>query len=144
MPSNVTIRPIEPSAAAALLAAADLPIDDLADPTVQLLGAFDPELVGVIGLQVCGDVGLLRSLAVDPAHRARGIARLLCSALFERCRELHLHDLYLLTTSAADYFPRLGFAAIDRAQAPDSIRHTAQFTSLCPSTAVVMRRTSAP
>ena len=140
MQPNVTIQPIAPPAAEALLAAAELPIDDLDDPTIELLGAFDRELVGVIGLQRCGDVGLLRSLAVAPAHHDRGIARLLCTALFERARELRLGDLYLLTTSAAEYFTRHGFAAIDRAHAPDCIRQTAQFASLCPASAVVMRR----
>ena len=45
-----------------------------------------------------------------------------------------------LTTTAADYFARLGFVRIDRDAAPPAIRATAQFASLCPASAHVMRR----
>jgi len=138
---DLTLRSIAPEAAAPLLAACELPIDDLGDPALDLVGAFaGDELLGVIGLQRCaGDVGLLRSLAVHPAARARGIAGVLCAEVIARARRAELRSLYLLTTSAADYFPRHGFARIDRAAAPAAIQATAQFTSLCPASAVVMR-----
>jgi amino-acid N-acetyltransferase len=125
-------------AAAALLAGQRLPTDDLHDPVITLVGAFvNDTLVGVIGLQACDDVAMLRSLAVDPAHRDRGIAAALCERLFMLAGE---RDLYLLTESADNYFARLGFEPIDRATVPAAIRATAQFSALCPSSARVMRR----
>jgi amino-acid N-acetyltransferase len=126
--------------ASALLAASGLPIDDLANPAISLIGAFlGRELVSVIGLEPCEEVGLLRSLAVAPAHRGRGIARVLCDQLLAIARERGFPTLFLLTTTAADYFAQLGFVAIERGAAPASIRSTAQFASLCPASARVMR-----
>jgi len=127
-----------------LLGANDLPADDIRDPANEFMGAFeDDALVGTIGLQSCDGVALLRSLAVDPTRRKQGVARALCEHLFATVRMRNLGALYLLTTGAADYFARLGFAAVDRANVPASIRATAQFASLCPASAHVMCRASA-
>ena len=143
----VTIRDLggeEASAMRELLAVSELPTEDLADPSITLIGAFasDDELVGVVGLQACDDVGLLRSLAVAAHHRDRGIARRLCERVLQIAAERRWPALWLLTTTASDYFTRLGFEAVPRDEAPAAIRATAQFTSLCPSSAHVMRRLS--
>jgi amino-acid N-acetyltransferase len=124
--------------ASALLAAHELPIDDLRDPSITLIGAFEEgALVGVIGLQACDDVALLRSLVVAPERRDRGIAAALCERLFVLAGT---RELYLLTESADAYFTRLGFAPVARAEVPAAIQATAQFSALCPSSARVMRR----
>lgn len=135
------LTPASLDAARALLTAADLPVDDLEDPAITLLGVHaDRALVGVIGLQACGaEIGLLRSLAVAPAHQGRGLAAQLCDAVVELAAAERIPELYLLTTSAADYFARRGFTAIDRAAAPEAVRTSAQFASLCPASARVMR-----
>lgn len=128
-------------AARALLAASDLPIDDIDDASISFVGAFDHDaLVGVVGLQACGRVGLLRSLAVAPSHRDHGIARELCERVCGMTGERGMESLWLLTTSAKDYFTRHGFETVPRDEAPEAIRTTAQFTALCPSSAHVMRR----
>jgi amino-acid N-acetyltransferase len=131
------------TAAADLLAANDLPIDDLRDPSIALFAArnADGTLAGVVGLQRCdGGVALLRSLAVAPAARSTGIGARLCERVVADARERDLEALYLLTTGARDYFTRHGFAAVARDAVPAPIRATSQFSSLCPSTAVVMVR----
>lgn len=122
-----------------LLVANGLPIDDLEDPANELFGAFDADaLIGIVGLQRCGDLGLLRSLAVDPSRRAHGVGRALCDRVLEDARERGYAEIYLLTTGAADYFARLGFVDVERADVPPEIRATAQFSTLCPATARVM------
>ena len=140
------VKPLNPDAieaARALLRANDLPTEDLADPAIELLGAFEGgALLGVVGLQTCGRCGLLRSLVVAPAARDRGVAGALCAHVFARARRRGLGELWLLTTSARDYFTRHGFGVVDREAAPAEIRGTSQFASLCPSTAHVMRRAS--
>jgi amino-acid N-acetyltransferase len=131
--------------ARALLASCDLPTDDLDDPEIALTGAFDGgTMLGVIGLQMCGDTGLLRSLAVDPGYRDRGVARMLCDRVFESAGRRAMTALWLLTTTADAYFTRLGFQAVARDSAPPRIRASAQFASLCPSTAKVMTRAVSP
>ena len=135
------LAPAELPAVRALLAASDLPTDDIDDASIWLVAAFDNDaLVGVVGLQACGAVGLLRSLAVAPGHRDRGVAGALCERVFELARAREMESLWLLTTSAKDYFTRHGFEAVPRDEAPEAIRTTAQFTALCPSSAHVMRR----
>jgi len=135
----IELRTLESlEAASLLLAAQGLPTDDLRDPTIMLVGAFVADaLVGVIGLQACDEVALLRSLAVDPTHRDRGIAAALCERVFVLAGE---RDLYLLTESADGYFVRMGFEPIERATVPTAIRATAQFSTLCSSSARIMRR----
>jgi len=46
--------------------------------------------------------------------------------------------LYLLTTTAQAFSAKLGFAASERSEVPSAIAATAQFRSLCPSTAACM------
>ena len=141
MPDLHVIAPVTADAARALLVANELPVDDLGDPAITLFGAFAyGSLAGVVGLQSYGTVGLLRSLAVAPEHRDRGIAHALCERVFELARARSLAPLYLLTTGAADYFTRHGFVAIERDLAPPEIRASAQFATLCPASARVMRR----
>lgn len=141
---NIVVRAVEPAAlpwARALLAGADLPTDDLDDPAISLVGAFDGDaLVGVVGLQTCGGLGLLRSLAVAPERRSAGLARVLCERVFAIAADRAMSSIWLLTTSARDYFTRHGFEDVPRDKVPEEVRATAQFTSLCPSSAHVMRR----
>lgn len=47
-------------------------------------------------------------------------------------------SIHLLTTTAADFFESRGFRRISKEQAPLEIRATREFSSLCPSTAVLM------
>jgi amino-acid N-acetyltransferase len=125
----------------ALLANSALPIDDVDDPTIELYGALDGDcLVGVVGLQMLDGAGLLRSLAVLPSARDRGLGGQLCETILREAKIRGLSELWLLTTSARDYFARRGFAAVARDQVPTAVRATTQFTSSCPSSAVVMRR----
>lgn len=129
---------ITPAAAAPLLAANELPTDDL--DGVELLGfSQDGQLVGVVGLQRLDGCVLLRSLAVATTARGRGLGGELCDAALERAGSV---PVWLLTTTARDYFARRGFVAIERDLVPSTVRATAQFASLCPSTATVMWRSA--
>jgi amino-acid N-acetyltransferase len=72
----------------------------------------DGRVVGVAGLEVHGEDGLLRSVAVDAEYRGQGLAGGLVEAVLERARRLELRALYLLTTTARDYFAERGFADV--------------------------------
>jgi C_GCAxxG_C_C family probable redox protein len=129
----------------ALLDTAGLPAGDVADHLAHFVVAEDgAQVVGVGGLEACGSYGLIRSFAVAADYRGQGIARSLFERLWEHAGELGVEALYLLTTGAADYFARLGFAVVAREQAPEAIRDTRQFASLCPASAVLMRRPLRP
>ena len=55
-------------------------------------------------------------------------------------RDRHVRAVYLLTTTAAQFFPKLGFAQIPREVVRDTIQTSVKFTSACPSTATVMMK----
>jgi len=95
-------------------------------------------IVGVIGLERCGDSALLRSAAVDPAWRSRGLGRSLVERIVADANRRNLRALYLLTTTAERYFANLGFTHTTRDAVPDSVRATAEFQGACPASATVM------
>lgn len=84
--------------------------------------------------------GLLRSLAVAPAARGLGLGASLVESLLSAARAQGLADVTLLTTTAAEYFPRFGFQQIAREAAPLAVRDSIEFREACPDSAVVMSR----
>jgi amino-acid N-acetyltransferase len=100
----------------------------------------DGRVVGVAGLEVHGEDGLLRSVAVDPDYRGLGLAASLVEAAMQRAKRLELRSVYLLTTTARDYFARRGFADCPREEAPAAIRESWEYRVGCPSTAAFMTR----
>ena len=124
-----------------LLTRSGLPLDGVRDalPTFIVAQAGD-DVVGVAGLEVCCDNALLRSVAVADPWRAHGVGRALVTRVIADAEARGISALYLLTTTAEHYFPKFGFNPIGREEVPDDIRATAEFTSACPASAVVMCR----
>ena len=100
----------------------------------------DGRVVGVAGLELHGEDGLLRSVAVDEDYRGQGLAAALIEAVLERAQRVGLRSVYLLTTTGRDYFVRRGFQDCAREAAPPAIRESWEFKSGCPSTAAFMQR----
>lgn len=121
---------------------AGLPYQDLtAAHTVDfLIAAGGHSVLGIVGLERYGENALLRSLAVRPESRFTGLGTQLVDAIADQARRTGVETLYLLTTTAADFFGRRGYEVIDRAMAPSTLLQTTQFSSLCPSQAICMRR----
>ncbi len=87
-----------------------------------------------------GRHGLLRSLVVKEEFRGKGYGRRLCQELIELAKQKGVEELYLLTTNAEGFFRKLGFSVIKREDAPGVIQKTEEFSALCPSSAVCMRK----
>jgi amino-acid N-acetyltransferase len=122
-----------------LLKSAKLPVDDVENGIGHfLLARNDEQLIGCVGLQICGEDALLRSLAVSDKERNRGLGRALVQEILDYASRLKLRNIYLLTVTREDFFKKIGFDIADRTAAPDAIRATSQFSSLCPSTSVFM------
>ena len=122
-----------------LLRRCDLPadLDNVADCLVARQGTA---LVGCVALERHGTDALLRSLAVGPEQRGEGLGRALVQRITRRARALGARRLWLLTTTAADYFATLGYARVERAGAPARLQASSQFASVCPSSAICMAR----
>lgn len=140
--SSVSLHPVsEPEEVRALLARNDLPTADLAASPVELFEArAEGQRVGVGGLELYGTDALLRSVVVSPSMRGDGYGTATCDALESRASESGVETLYLLTTTASEFFERRGFEAVARNDVPVTVRDSAEFTDLCPDGATCMRR----
>ena len=126
-----------------LLTASGLPLDGVREALPGFVVAeVGGRLVGVAGLEVCCDNALLRSVAVLPEWRSRGLGRALVTRVVSDAETRGLRALYLLTTTAERYFPSFGFERCAREDVPAALRATAEFQGACPASAVVMRRSA--
>ncbi len=124
-----------------LLAGAELPVEDLTDETMKnFMVARDKDniIIGVVGIEMFQEDGLLRSLAVQPAYRGKGLGSQLTREIESFASSNGIKTLYLLTMTAADFFSKYAYQVIQRDQAPETIQNTAEFNNLCPESAVCL------
>jgi amino-acid N-acetyltransferase len=125
-----------------LLKAMNLPADDIGDPAQTfIIARVGDRIVGSVGLEQCGRDALLRSLAVDPAWRRGGVGTELHARAVAESKRRGVGALFLLTTTAAPFFARLGYDVVDRATVPEAVAATSEFRTACPASATCMRWT---
>src|SRR5689334_13735813 len=127
-------------AAVALLAAARLPTEDLTERHCEhfFYAGSDASPEGLVGLELFGDVALLRSLVVTDARRGGGAGSKLLSHAEAHARAQGVRRIFLLTTTAEEFFARRGYARAARDAAPPSIRATREFSGICPASSAFM------
>lgn len=126
-----------------LLAACGLPTDDLRDAANHLLlfgCRLDGGLAGLVGLEMHGQNVLLRSLAVADSARGKGLGAELVAYAEHHAATHGAQAIYLLTTTAEDFFARRNYRLAERADAPQVIAAPRQFSGLCPAAAAFMRK----
>jgi amino-acid N-acetyltransferase len=124
-----------------LLTQNNLPIEGLSEALETAFVARDGDhVVGSAALEIYDDGALLRSVAVAPDRQGRGIGRAITEEVIRLATELQIPALFLLTTTAEQFFPKFGFERIVRSAVPPGVRASLEFTSACPATAVVMRK----
>lgn len=122
-----------------LLTASGLPDAGLAAHLAMALVARDgAAIVGSAALEVYGAAALLRSVAVAPERRGQGLGRQLTAAALDLARRLGVTEVYLLTETASDFFPRFGFRPIAREAIPTAVRQSVEFTTACPASALAL------
>jgi amino-acid N-acetyltransferase len=141
--SLARFRPVDPSdrsAVESLLARERLPLEGVAEHFATFVVAESGEdVVGAAGLEVYGPYGLVRSVVVAPERKGQGLGRGLTHQLLAQARARGLEAVYLLTTTAPDFFARLGFERIAREAAPAPLWASAELQGACPASAIVMR-----
>ncbi len=128
----------------ALLHAAQLPSEGVAEILHAKAADFvvaeqGSEVVGAGGLEMTTDGALLRSVVVRDDLRTMGLGRRIVERLVHEadCRGV---ALFLLTTTADNWFPRFGFERVERTAVPTAIGETWEFKTGCAQTAVAMVR----
>ena len=128
------------SGATRLLESADLPTSDFDGAQLEhffFIGTASVP-IGLVGLELRGEHALLRSLVVAPSARAGGAGSALVEHAEAHARSQGVRDVYLLTTTAEDFFARRGYVRIGREKAPRTIRSTREFAELCPASSAFM------
>jgi amino-acid N-acetyltransferase len=124
-----------------LLSSEKLPTDDLpASLDNFLVMIANNELIGVVGLEIYGNYGLLRSLAVHPHFRNQNMASKLVGQIEKLAESERLKAIFLLTETAPDYFSRRGYEVITRSEIPAEVQQSTEFSYVCPQSAIAMKK----
>jgi len=127
-----------------LLSDNDLPTEDLQGAVRFFACTSATGEQAVVGMETCAQVGLVRSLAVQPNGRNKGMATALVRHIEAHAMSCGINELYLLTNTAEAFFARLGYRKLARTLAPQAIRESREFSDLCPDDAAFMGKTLPP
>lgn len=134
-------QPAELDRLQALLADNELPTRDVSATLDSLYVAEDgTDLVGMGGLELYQPHGLLRSLVLPDRVRSKGYGSRILENLEETARANGIDELYLLTTTADEFFEQHEYRPFPRDQAPSAIKATREFAELCPASATLMQK----
>jgi amino-acid N-acetyltransferase len=141
----LTIEPAtgdDERAVRALLVDAGLPLEGLevGFPSGYAIARRGGVMVGCAGLETYDRDGLLRSVAVSGSERGNGIGAMLVADRLSAAKRAGLGAVYLLTTTAPEFFRRLAFESCERGTVPRAVQSSAEFAEICPATAACMRR----
>ncbi|KAA3617783.1 MAG: GNAT family N-acetyltransferase [Calditrichaeota bacterium] len=117
----------------------DLPVADLTNEIDFYIIKENSQVIAAGGLEHAGDYAILRSVVINDIYKGKGLGNDLTRLLIEKAKEENYTALFLLTMTAENYFPRFGFTRIARESAPDSIKNSSEFTTVCPDSAIVMK-----
>ncbi len=144
--SPVLVReatPADLAAATRLVVAAGLPLAGLSGAALVLVAEAAGGLVGTVALERHGTgddtAFLLRSAAVTPAWRGRGVGAALTAAVLGHVDAAGA-PVALLTETAEGYFPRFGFVPAGRDGLPAALAGSAELRGACPASARALLR----
>jgi len=124
-----------------LLQKSNLPIEGLHEILDSTLVAREHEnIIGVIGFERYNGDGLVRSFAVAPNWRGRGVGKELGNALLQRATLTGIRKIYLLTNTIRDLAAKHGFREIPRDEVPAAVRESVEFRLNSCNSAVAMER----
>ena len=128
-----------------LLLAALLPSGDLGGPNQRFIVARqNGRVVGCAGLETFGEDGQLRSMAVHWTSRNSGLGTRIHEHLLFEAVKAGVRNLYVVTTTAADFFARQGYRKIQPADVPPGVVGSEEYTTFVPGGGVVMARPVTP
>jgi N-acetylglutamate synthase-like GNAT family acetyltransferase/protein-tyrosine-phosphatase len=124
-----------------LLVGSLLPSRDVGGPHQRFIVASENgRLIGCAGLQVAGQDGLVRSMAVHWTRRNAGLGSRLHERLLFEAVLAGVRTLYVVTTTAEDFFAGHGFRKIEARAVPPELQASEEFTAFVPGGSTVMSR----
>lgn len=114
----------------AFLSAADLTVSGLDEPGVRLWVGVSPDerIIGSTGFELSTDGrhALIRSVAVDPAHRSTGVGSTLARFALARAVDAGASTAWLFSRRSGPFWQSLGFAPADRDELATVLADTRQ------------------
>ena len=130
------LKPEDREAVHQLLRSHKLPLEGFDEDHVIAVVAKEADaVVGSAAVEIYGSFALLRSVAVADSHRGQTLGRQLTRAAIDLAREQAVTSVYLLTQTAATFFPKFGFVAVSRDDIPAAVKQSVEFTTACPASA---------
>lgn len=124
-----------------LLQESNLEYSDLKQPNIRLFRFDDAkQTIGVGGLEIYGDQALLRSVAVNKQMQKKGLGTRIVAHIGQQAKNSGISRLFLLTTTAREFFESLGYQLIKREDFPKALKQTEQFLNRCPVSAHCMMK----
>ena len=124
-----------------LLVAALLPSGNVEGPNQRFIVARqNGKVVGCAGLETFGEDGQLRSMAVHWTSRNSGLGTRLHGRLLFEALQAGVRNLYVVTTTAADFFGRQGYKKVLAADVPPGVVESEEYAAFVPGGGVVMAR----
>jgi amino-acid N-acetyltransferase len=124
-----------------LLEKSGLPTSDLGSAQPEFAVVRERgQVVAAGALQRFGSAALLRSVVVADSRRGCGLGQSIVRELERRAGADRIQQLILLTQTAAEFFARQGYRAIERSAAPHDVQASDEFRSLCPGSATCMAK----
>jgi len=128
------------TAAINLLKKNNLPTEDIHPGTQLFVMEEENRVVGTVAVEYDYNDALLRSLSVSEEKRNSGIGAELANFIEDYVQKQGVQNIYLLTTTAADFFSKRGYTIINRDDVPDFIKNTTEYSVICSSTSTVMKK----
>lgn len=128
------------TAAIDLLKKNNLPTEDITSGTQLFVVEEGDEVVATVAVEYDYNDALLRSLSVSEEKRKSGIGAELVSFIEDYVQKQGVQNIFLLTTTAADFFSKRGYKIIDRSNVPDFIKNTKEYSVICALSSALMKK----
>jgi len=128
-----------------LLVGSLLPSRDVGGTSQRFIVASENgRLIGCAGLQVAGPDGLVRSMAVHWTRRNAGLGSRLHQRLLFEAMLAGVRTLYVVTTTAEDFFAGHGYRKVAAHVVPPALQASEEFIAFVPGGSTVMSRPVSP
>ncbi len=117
-----------------------LPFKDISLNGNIFLLFYDDEgnVIGSAGLEIYGEAGLMRSIAVRSEDRGKKLGARIVDEILLCARDNNLRSVFLLTETAYKFFLKKGFQDFSRNDVPEAVKNSSEFSLVCPASAKCM------
>jgi amino-acid N-acetyltransferase len=117
-----------------------LPFKDISLNGNIFLLYYDDEdnVIGSAGLEIYGEAGLIRSIAVSSKDRGKKLGTKIVDEMLLLARTKNLRSVFLLTETANEFFLKVGFQDFSRHDVPEAVKNSSEFSLVCPASAKCM------